>query len=443
MCGRVMLGDDMPWLVPLFFGSIAIWMFPQTVETFARNKGESLLRAVRWLPFALLAVILSLRISAIFSHDTSHIEVVAYLSADATFIDRIHVLFAGDGLVEWMLLPLVYLFAWNGQGSKRSWTVEGLYKLKRTLALMLLVSSTLLFDDSAYIAPETFPTALIPAPHIDAWGVVFLVLAQYVFISGLFTAYGPLCGLKRFQNRFFAPASPLALTAFAYLFMAFSSSDIFANAWWSDPRQDDAQATLWLWIFVAFNLHMFATPQREGDAHLGAGRGRSKALAWNIGVAVLLVLLITTLLMHQQQTPDATSVRSAFWLVGWMVALMAGALLLPLLGFDDGSRPELNWVRWSCMFGPMLLFVVFEHSPFLLLGSWFAIVATTPLSWTLEEPAPSPTMMHIGCIIVLGLATLVFVLLTGQGLQMALPLGALFATISATLDLRHATLSRQ
>ena len=250
-------------------------------------------------------------------------------------------------------------------------------------------------------------------------------------------------GLKRYQNRFFAPASPLTLTAFAYLFMAFSSSDIFANDWWSDPRQDDAQATLWLWIFVAFNLHMFATPQREGDAHLGAGRGRSKALAWNIGVAVLLVLLITTLLMHQQQTPDATSVRSAFWLVGWMVALMAGALLLPLLGFDDGSRPELNWVRWSCMFGPMLLFVVLEHSPFLLLGSWFAIVATTPLSWTLEESAPSPSMMHLGGMIALGLATLAFVLLSGQGLQMALPLGALLATVSATLDLRHATLSRQ
>ena len=157
MFGRVMLGDDMPWLVPLFFGSIAIWMFPQSVETFARNKSESLLRVVRCLPFALLAVILSLRISAIFSHDSTHIEVVAYLPTDATFIERVHVLFAGDGLVEWMLLPLMYLFAWNGQGSKRLWTVEGLHKMKRTLALMLLVSSTLIFDDSSYIAPETFP----------------------------------------------------------------------------------------------------------------------------------------------------------------------------------------------------------------------------------------------------------------------------------------------
>ena len=101
----------MPWLVPLFFGSIAIWMFPKSVETFARNKSESLLRALRWLPFALLAVIISLRISALFSHDTTHIEVAAYLGSDSTVTERLHVLFAGDGLVEWMVLPLVYLFA--------------------------------------------------------------------------------------------------------------------------------------------------------------------------------------------------------------------------------------------------------------------------------------------------------------------------------------------
>ena len=158
MCGWVMLGDDMPWLVPLFFGSVAVWMFPKSVELFAHKRSESLLRLLRWLPFALLAVILSLRISAIFSHDTSHIEVAAYLVEDASFVDRLHVLVAGDGLVEWMVLPLVYLFAWNGQGSKQAWSTEGLYKLKRTVALMLLVSSTLLFNDSAYIAPDTMPT---------------------------------------------------------------------------------------------------------------------------------------------------------------------------------------------------------------------------------------------------------------------------------------------
>jgi hypothetical protein len=395
------------------------------------------------LPFALLAVILSLRISAIFSHDTSHIEVAAYLVEDASFLDRLHVLVAGDGLVEWMVLPLVYLFAWNGQGSKQAWSTEGLYKLKRTVALMLLVSSTLLFDDSAYIAPDTMPTGTMIAPHVEAWGVAFLLCVQFVVITGLLRAYGPSTGLQSYQKRFFAPASPFVLTAFAFLFMAYLESGVFDSSWWSDPRQDDPFATLWLWIFVAFNLHIFAVPQREADAHLGPGNGRSKALGWVIGTSVGLLIVVTAILMHDQQTPDATSVRTSLWLVGWMSALMAGVLLLPLLGFDDGSRPELNWVRWSLMFGPMLWFLMFEHSPFLLLGSWFALMATSPMAWALEDSAPSPTLWHSVGLVLLGITVICVVVISGEGLQYALPLGALLCIASSMLDVRHASLSRQ
>ena len=438
-----MLGDDMPWLVPLFFGSVAVWMFPKSVELFARKRSESLLRLLRWLPFALLAVILSLRISAIFSHDTSHIEVAAYLVEDASFLDRLYVLVAGDGLVEWMVLPLVYLFAWNGQGSKQAWSTEGLYKLKRTVALMLLVSSTLLFDDSAYIAPDTMPTGTMIAPHVEAWGVAFLLCVQFVVITGLLRAYGPSTGLQSYQKRFFAPASPFVLTAFAFLFMAYLESGVFDSSWWSDPRQDDPFATLWLWIFVAFNLHIFAVPQREADAHLGPGNGRSKALGWVIGTSVGLLIVVTAILMHDQQTPDATSVRTSLWLVGWMSALMAGVLLLPLLGFDDGSRPELNWVRWSLMFGPMLWFLMFEHSPFLLLGSWFALMVTSPMAWALEDSAPSPTLWHSVGLVLLGITVICVVVISGEGLQYALPLGALLCIASSVLDVRHASLSRQ
>jgi hypothetical protein len=395
------------------------------------------------LPFALLAVILSLRISAIFSHDISHIEVAAYLVEDASFLDRLYVLVAGDGLVEWMVLPLVYLFAWNGQGSKQAWSTEGLYKLKRTVALMLLVSSTLLFDDSAYIAPDTMPTGTMIAPHVEAWGVAFLLCVQFVVITGLLRAYGPSTGLQSYQKRFFAPASPFVLTAFAFLFMAYLESGVFDSSWWSDPRQDDPFATLWLWIFVAFNLHIFAVPQREADAHLGPGNGRSKALGWVIGTSVGLLIVVTAILMHDQQTPDATSVRTSLWLVGWMSALMAGVLLLPLLGFDDGSRPELNWVRWSLMFGPMLWFLMFEHSPFLLLGSWFALMVTSPMAWALEDSAPSPTLWHSVGLVLLGITVICVVVISGEGLQYALPLGALLCIASSMLDVRHASLSRQ
>ena len=44
----------------------------------------------------------------------------------------------------------------------------------------------------------------------------------------------------------------------AYLFMAYLSSGVFDESWWSDPRQDDTYITFWMWIFLAFNLHIFA-----------------------------------------------------------------------------------------------------------------------------------------------------------------------------------------
>ena len=198
-----------------------------------------------------------------------------------------------------------------------------------------------------------------------------------------------------------------------------------------------------MWIFVAFNLHIFAAPQREIDAHLGAGNGRSKALAWNIGASVGLLGVITAMVMHNQQTPDATAVQTSLWLVGWMTALMAGTLLLPLLGFDDGSRPELNWVRWSLMFGPLLWFLVFEHAPFLVLGSWFALMATTPLSWLLEDSAPSPPLPQIATFVLVCLAAFALVLISDEGLRYALPVGALLCVVSTMLDARHAARSRQ
>ena len=438
MSGRDMLGDEMPWLVPLFFGSIAIWLFPKTVESFAKGRSERLLMALRWFPFTLLAVILSLRMSSILGHDTDHLEVVSYLQVDSSLTDRLHILFAGDGLVEWMLLPLVYLFAWNGQGMKGTWKNEHLHKFKRTLALMLLVSATMFFDDSAYIAPESLPLTQIPSPSVDMWMVITLLITEVVVISGLMSMYGPSKSLESYRRRLFLPASTFVLTAFAYLAMAFMDSSVFNAEWWTDPYQNDKLAMMWLWVFVGFNLHVFGRPIQEIESKLGAGDGRSRALAFSIVVSLGLLLIVTSWLMHQQDAPDATAIRSAFWLVGWISVMMAVVLLLPILGFDDGARPELDWARWTLLFGPMVLFVAHPYSPFLLLGSWFALIATMVLPWMLEREAKSLPVWQVIGLGTAMIAVFSVTLLSGQGLVIAIPLGGIFATASSMMMLRHA-----
>lgn len=395
--------------------------------------------ALRWLPFTLLAVIVSLRMSSILGHDTDHLEVISYLQTDSSLIDRLHVLFAGDGIVEWMLLPLVYLFAWTGQGMNGTWKAEHLHKFKRTLALMLLVSATMFFDDSAYIAPESFPLTPIPSPSIDVWMAVTLLIAEVAIISGLMSMYGPSKKAELYRTRMYLPTSPIYLTAFAYLAMAFLDSSVFDNEWWIDPYQDDKVGMMWMWMFVGFNLHVFGRPLRDIDSKLGAGDGRSRALAFSIGISLAVLIVVTSWLMHQQDAPNATAIRSSFWLVGWIAVMMATVLLLPMLGFDDGSRPELDWARWALLFGPMILFVVHPYSPFLLLGSWFALVATMVLPWMLEREAKTvPVWQVVGlsaAMIIVFSATL----LSGQGMNMAVPLGGVFAVLSSMMMLRHAS----
>ena len=394
--------------------------------------------ALRWFPFTLLAVILSLRMSSILGHDTDHLEVVSYLQVDSSLTDRLHILFAGDGLVEWMLLPLVYLFAWNGQGMKGTWKNEHLHKFKRTLALMLLVSATMFFDDSAYIAPESLPLTQIPSPSVDMWMVITLLITEVVVISGLMSMYGPSKSLESYRRRLFLPASTFVLTAFAYLAMAFMDSSVFNGEWWTDPYQNDKLAMMWLWVFVGFNLHVFGRPIQEIESKLGAGDGRSRALAFSIVVSLGLLLIVTSWLMHQQDAPDATAIRSAFWLVGWISVMMAVVLLLPILGFDDGARPELDWARWTLLFGPMVLFVAHPYSPFLLLGSWFALIATMVLPWMLEREAKSLPVWQVIGLGTAMIAVFSVTLLSGQGLVIAIPLGGIFATASSMMMLRHA-----
>lgn len=394
--------------------------------------------ALRWFPFTLLAVILSLRMSSILGHDTDHLEVVSYLQVDSSLTDRLHILFAGDGLVEWMLLPLVYLFAWNGQGMKGTWKNEHLHKFKRTLALMLLVSATMFFDDSAYIAPESLPLTQIPSPSVDMWMVITLLVTEVVVISGLMSMYGPSKSIESYRRRLFLPASTFVLTAFAYLAMAFMDSSVFNAEWWTDPYQNDKLAMMWLWVFVGFNLHVFGRPIQDIESKLGAGDGRSRALAFSIGVSLGLLLIVTSWLMHQQDAPDATAIRSAFWLVGWISVMMAVVLLLPILGFDDGARPELDWARWTLLFGPMVLFVAHPYSPFLLLGSWFALIATMVLPWMLEREAKSLPVWQVIGLGTAMIAVFSVTLLSGQGLVIAIPLGGIFATASSMMMLRHA-----
>ena len=127
------------------------------------------------------------------------------------------------------------------------------------------------------------------------------------------------CRAESISNPLLCTRISVGIDGFCLSLHAYMSSGVFDSSWWSDPRQDDT-SDLWLWVFVAFNLHVFAAPQRKWIRCLAWVTDEAKPLFERLA-SIGLVMLVTAL-MHEQQTPDATSVRTSFWL--WMAGSVDG-----------------------------------------------------------------------------------------------------------------------
>jgi hypothetical protein len=83
--------------------------------------------------------------------------------------------------------------------------------------------------------------------------------------------------------------------------------------------------------------------------------------------------------------------------------------------------------------------VVHPYSPFLLLGSWFALIATMVLPWMLEREARTLPLWQVGGLTGAMITVFSATLLSGQGMIMAVPLGGFLAVLSSMMMLRHAS----
>ena len=75
----IMLGDVLPWFLPLFVFGLLTWIFYEAIESLLRDKttvaGPKALAALRWMPVVQLLIMLLHRGMAVVQRDLSHIEV--------------------------------------------------------------------------------------------------------------------------------------------------------------------------------------------------------------------------------------------------------------------------------------------------------------------------------------------------------------------------------
>ena len=109
--GSNMLGDTMPWFLPLFVFGLFAWVFYEAIEKYAKKKNTSfwlnVVLAVRWLPPVQLALMLIVRLIALIQRDGTHIEVARYMGSGGFSYSDLKLILTGDGGFESIVLVIV------------------------------------------------------------------------------------------------------------------------------------------------------------------------------------------------------------------------------------------------------------------------------------------------------------------------------------------------
>ena len=154
-----MIGDTLPWFLPLFVFGLLAWVFYEAIETYVLRKGspfgEKALVALRWLPAAQLVVMLITRSISLIQRDLSHLEVAQYLGAGTYHSSDLKLIATGGGGSEIIALTVILFVLLSERlpslGSTRVELRQGFRnRLMMFTGLMLLSASTLLFPESAY-----------------------------------------------------------------------------------------------------------------------------------------------------------------------------------------------------------------------------------------------------------------------------------------------------
>ena len=223
-----MLGDTMPWFLPLFVFGLFAWVFYEAIEKYAKKKNTSfwlnVVLAVRWLPPVQLALMLIIRLISLLRRDLVHIEIAQYLGPGEFSSHDLKLMITGDGGVE-MTVLIVFLFALFSERlpslvNARIDLRQGFRNRMMMFAgLTILLFSAILFPEPAYYDTITLP--LNPIGVIPSWYtlVPLLLFAGITMFGGeLFAISTLFFAGENFQTLARRARNKVLLLALAPLF---------------------------------------------------------------------------------------------------------------------------------------------------------------------------------------------------------------------------------
>jgi hypothetical protein len=396
---HTMLGDDVPWLVPLFAISLITWQMTPIIEKRAIEKGKWLKSLHNLLPLIFLTLIILDRLIAVLTNDLGHSDIAKYNAGTNAMNGGAWMTFLrGDGLSELSLMILLIFSLSVDKLPSISQSPQFIrtlvrYRVMSFVSFVALFSFTVFFPDSSYLnaqsitSQSTWPTDSIGPLWYALLSIAILIIAAELFATSTIAAVDSgLANLAKKAKYKLVIIFPIAM----FLFMKIDAIKNMEADVWLDLEH------YYHLIFISIFLHMaisFATilePAKQLDSKLGAGDGRTKSLIFT-SLLAFIFLMIMSLIFSQSLDIFSGNGESlmTIWLLFAVIVTCVASMFLPTMGFDATPRPELWWVRLTLSLSPLFIAAFSPYVLILLPAIWFSLAVTLVIPWLVEEDVRS------------------------------------------------------
>ena len=413
---EIMLGDTLPWFFPVLALVLCLWLMIGSIEK--KTTGEAgaasgfVPMLVHWTPPVMFAGLFLHRCTAIMTSDQSHVEVLQFLPDGPSVVERLTLLFAGQGGLEFAALSAaVFAVSSHRLPSVRAMGDHAATAVRQRImmfcSLCLLLSAGVFFPEQAYTASNPLPmdtVGMIPPLSAVLLPVFFALMVMF---GGELFAASSVYNIDA-DFSILAKKATIKCVLLACLCLAWLSTEpqIWSD-WKSDPTTPTHLVALLMMVHATVVLSAVLQPSRRIEARLVHGEARSVALLVNVGVIAVLMLLSTALLLRKETALSSGGGATLYAL--WLCTAVLGAMLLvqfmPTFGFDAAPRPETWWIRAMGLVIPMIVMAMTPLGVYLIPAVWLALAWSIVVPWMIESDVQSPSMGFV--VLPLGAATCV------------------------------------
>ncbi|MEE3134230.1 MAG: hypothetical protein VX277_00270 [Candidatus Thermoplasmatota archaeon] len=372
-------------------------------------------KSLRLLPMILFLILLIRYIIAHFTLDSSHVHVAFHLNSDSQYSHRIMSLFAGYDGASIMLMSILLATHLILSFNSSIIIIRSKDMVDRWFSLLWIICLTGILPEQTFeivnsneFAPVSIDLLVMSAKNG--------MLSSMMF--GILLGFGPhameLAPSEKLTRPLLFTIGILGMVSI--LFGPLESLTPLANNVWdvtifSVPeiiRMSTIVTSLMVFCLVPIIIHY----SENIDSQIPAGKNRSTGLAVSILVGFISLICFSFILL----SPEWSNASIFYELLSELFPILLFALifsLLPIIGLDERSRPELHGWRYGLFVGLLIGSLNSSLISLSLLNGWVIAVFLSLTIPIIVESSPLLSsklkMFNVGTSVIMCISVIVSV----------------------------------